>query len=46
MGAISHLVENAFPELKGRRDLYDLIWKDLYSRALVFNRWLAYHDDW
>ena len=35
MGAMSHLVENVFPELKGRRDLYDLIWKDLYSRALV-----------
>lgn len=35
MGAMSHLVENTFPELKGRRDLYDLIWKDLYSRALV-----------
>lgn len=35
MGAMSHLVENAFPELRGRRGLYDLIWKDLYSRALV-----------
>lgn len=35
MEAISHLVENAFPELRGRRDLYELIWKDLYSRALV-----------
>ncbi len=35
MGALSHLVEIAFPELRGRRDLYDLIWKDLYSRALV-----------
>jgi hypothetical protein len=35
MGAMSHLIENAFPELNGRRDLYDLIWKDLYSRALV-----------
>ena len=35
MGAPSHLVENALPEMKGRRDLYDLIWKDLYSRALV-----------
>jgi len=35
MGAMSHLVENAFPELRGKRNLYDLIWKDLYSRALV-----------
>jgi len=35
MGAMSLLVENAFPELQGRRNVYDLIWKDLYSRALV-----------
>jgi hypothetical protein len=35
MGAMSHLIESAFPELKGKRDLYDLIWKDLFSRALV-----------
>jgi hypothetical protein len=34
-GTMSILVEKAFPELSGRRDLYDLIWKDLYSRALV-----------
>ncbi len=35
MGAMSHLIESAFSELKGKRDLYDLIWKDLFSRALV-----------
>ena len=35
MGAMSQLIESAFPELKGKRDLYDLIWKDLFSRALV-----------
>ena len=35
IGAMSHLVENAFPDLRGERDIYDLIWKDLYSRALV-----------
>ena len=35
MGVMSHLIESAFPELKGKRDLYDLIWKDLFSRALV-----------
>jgi len=35
MGAMSHLVENVFPELNGKRDIYDLIWKDLYSRTLV-----------
>ena len=35
MGSMSHLLETAFPELKGRQNLYDLIWKDLYSRGLV-----------
>lgn len=35
MGSMSHLLETAYPELRGRRDLYDLIWKDLYSRGLV-----------
>ncbi len=34
-GSMSILVGKAFPELSGRRNLYDLIWKDLYSRALV-----------
>lgn len=34
-GTMSHLVEKAFPDLRGKRNLYDLIWKDLYSRALV-----------
>lgn len=35
MGTMSILLEAAFPELKGKQDLYDLIWKDLYSRGLV-----------
>ena len=35
MGSMSQLIESVFPELKGRRDLYDLIWKDLFSKALV-----------
>ncbi len=35
MGAMSHLIEVAYPELNGRRDLYDQIWKDLYLRGLV-----------
>jgi hypothetical protein len=35
MGSMSQLLETAFPELRGRRNLYDLIWKDLYSRGLV-----------
>ncbi len=35
MGAASHLVEAAYPELRGERHIYDPVWKDLYSRALV-----------
>jgi len=35
MGAPAHMVEAAYPELRGRREIYDLVWKDLYSRALV-----------
>jgi hypothetical protein len=35
MGTLGHLVEGVFPELDGKRDIYDLIWKDLYSKALV-----------
>ena len=35
MGASSQMVEAAYPELRGRREIYDLVWKDLYSRALV-----------
>jgi hypothetical protein len=35
MGAPAHMVEAAYPDLRGRRDLYDLVWKDLFSRALV-----------
>ena len=34
-GALSHLIERAFPSLRNNRDLYDLIWKDLYLRGLV-----------
>lgn len=37
MGAPAHMVEAAYPDLRGRRELYDLVWKDLYSRALVSN---------
>jgi hypothetical protein len=35
VGSMSHLLETAFPELKGKQNLYDLIWKDLYSGGLV-----------
>ncbi len=35
MGALSHLVEQALPELRGRREIYDQLWRDLYSRGLV-----------
>lgn len=35
MGSLSSILEKAYPELSGRRDFYDQIWKDLYSRGLV-----------
>lgn len=35
MGGLSHVVEAAFPELRGRRDLYDQFWRDLYLRGMV-----------
>lgn len=34
-GALSHILENALPILKNKRDFYDQIWKDLYLRGLV-----------
>jgi hypothetical protein len=34
-GGLSHVLENAFPELRGQRDLYDSLWRDLYQRSLV-----------
>lgn len=34
-GALSHVVEDAFPELRGRRGFYDQVWRDLYTRGLV-----------
>ncbi|MFZ2055026.1 MAG: hypothetical protein WAU81_12635 [Candidatus Aminicenantales bacterium] len=34
-GAPAHALENAFPELKGERDFYDLIIRDLYSMGLM-----------
>ncbi|ORJ58681.1 hypothetical protein [Geothermobacter hydrogeniphilus] len=35
IGGLSSILEAACPELKGRRDFYDQIWKDLYTRGLV-----------
>lgn len=35
MGGLSNVLEHQIPELRGRRDLYDQFWKDLYSRGLV-----------
>jgi len=31
----SGFLEDSLPELRGKREMYDLIWKDLYSRGLV-----------
>ena len=35
IGGLSNVLEYNIPDLKGRRDLYDLLWKDLHSRGLV-----------
>lgn len=35
MGSLSSVLENNMPELRGNRELYDQLWKDLYSRGLV-----------
>jgi len=35
MGGLSNVIERNIPELRGRRELYDQLWKDLYSRGLV-----------
>lgn len=34
-GALSHVLENNIPALRGERALYDQLWKDLYVRGLV-----------
>lgn len=33
--ALSHVLETVYPELKGKRDLYDQIWRELKSAGLV-----------
>jgi len=35
MGGLSNVLEHNIPELRGKRELYDQLWKDLYSRGLV-----------
>ena len=35
MGGLSNVLEHNLPELCGHRELYDQLWKDLYSRGLV-----------
>lgn len=35
MGGLSTVLEDSFPDLKGRRSFYDLLFKDLYSRGLT-----------
>ena len=35
MGGIAQVLEDCFPELQGRRDFYDLISADLYSKGLI-----------
>ncbi|MBD3340068.1 MAG: hypothetical protein GF353_13220 [Candidatus Lokiarchaeota archaeon] len=35
MGGLSSILELAYSEMKGNREFYDLIWKDLYNKGLV-----------
>ena len=35
MGGLSSVLEHNIPGLRGHRELYDQLWKDLYSRGLV-----------
>jgi len=35
MGGLSSILEIAYPELRGRREFYDQVWRDLYLRGLV-----------
>jgi hypothetical protein len=34
-GPLSAVIERQFPELRGRRDFYDQVWRDLFFRGLV-----------
>jgi hypothetical protein len=35
MGGLSHVLESNIDELRGRRAVYDQLWKNLYARGLV-----------
>ena len=35
MGGLSSVLEHNMPELRGKRHIYDQVWKDLYSSGLV-----------
>lgn len=35
VGGLGSVLEDNIPELRGRRELYDQLWRDLYSRGLV-----------
>ena len=35
MGGLSHIIESAFPPLRGQQELYRLIWQELYRDGFV-----------
>jgi hypothetical protein len=35
MGSLNAILEYNIPESQGQKDLYDQLWKDLFSRGLV-----------
>lgn len=35
MGSLSSVLESGFPKLRGKRAIYDQLWRDLHTRGLV-----------
>ena len=35
IGGLGNVLEHNIPELRGQRELYDQLWRDLYGRGLV-----------
>jgi len=35
MGGITQAIEHAFPDLRGKEQIYKVIWGDLYQRGLI-----------
>ena len=40
-GSVSHIIEDAYPELRGHKDFLNLLWDDLNHRGLLSNNALS-----